>query len=57
MYKKFKDSQKNFCKIVKPFTRFQPSAGFHTEKSALVCTTNQMTDFCMKYDTGLKKIK
>ena len=57
MYKKFKDSQKNFCKIVKPFARFQPSAGFHTEKSALVCTTNQMTDFYMKYDTGLKKIK
>ena len=36
---------------------FQPSVAFHIETSQLICTTNQMTDFYMKYNTGLKLVK
>ena len=31
-----------------------PSVTFHTETSHLICSTNQMTGFDMKYKTGLK---
>ena len=36
------------------FNPFQPSVAFHLETSRLTCTTNQMTGFYMKYNTGLK---
>ena len=33
---------------------FQPSVAFNTETSHLICSPKQMTDFCMKRNTGLK---
>ena len=33
---------------------FHPSVAFHIETSHLICTTNQMTDFYMKFKAGLK---
>ena len=36
------------------FNPFQPSFAFHIETSHLVCTTNQVTGFYMKCNTGLQ---
>ena len=36
------------------FNTFQPSVVFHVETCLLVFTTNQMTRFHMKFNTGLK---
>ena len=35
----------------------QLSIVFHTETSHLICTANQMSDFYMKCNTGLKGVK
>ena len=32
---------------------FHPSVAFHVETSHLICLVNQMTDFYMRYNTGL----
>ena len=36
------------------FNPLQPSFAFHVETSHLICTTNQMTGYYMKCNTGLK---
>ena len=38
-------------------TNFSPVLLFHKETSNLICTANQMTDFNMKCNTGLKWVK
>ena len=35
---------------------FQPSAVFHIDLSHLICITNQMASFYMKYNTGLNRL-
>ena len=35
----------------------QSSVGFHINTSDLFCTANQMTDFYLKCNTGLKWVK
>ena len=37
-------------------TLFQPSVAFYIETSHLIYYTNQMTDVCIKYNTGLKLV-
>ena len=32
----------------------QPSVAFHIETNQLICKTNQLTGFYMKYNTGLR---
>ena len=43
-----------FCSYFNPF---QPSIAFHMETSHLFCSTKQVTGFCMKTNTGLKRVK
>ena len=39
------------------FNPFQPSVEIHIETSHLICTTNQMTGFHMKWNTRLKWVE
>ena len=36
------------------FNPFQPSVGFHIETNHLICSSNQITGFYMKFNTRLK---
>ena len=40
-----------------PVKLFQRSVAFHIETSQLFCTANQRTGFCMKCNTGVKRVK
>ena len=39
-----------------PNNQFQSSVAFHIETSHLIWTTNHMTGFYMKHNTGLKRV-
>ena len=39
------------------FNSLQANIAFHAKNSHLFCTTNQVTGFCMKCNTGLKWVK
>ena len=38
------------------FNQFEPNAAFHTETSHLICSANQMTGFCMKWNTRVMEL-